>query len=399
MKNGDHDRIFKFNLGLRITVSPPPLFNPYALRPSNNLPFPLEESRCRIFHLARQGLFMGIKELGLKPGDEILVPAYHHGSEIEALVRAGIVCRFYGGGQRLEPDEEELEALLGTRVRALHLIHYLGLPQDAARWRAWCDEHDLLLIEDAAQAWLSSRDGVPVGSYGDLAIFCLYKTFGLPDGAAVISNPPTKPPPDRRHLGINRVARRYASYLVQRWGWLAELRWRLKRHGSGHESGPDFELGSPGPASYATTAFLVPRVVYPAAQTTRASNYAFLLEQLERFVPEPFAHLPEGASPYVFPIQSDRKEKLLEQLDLRGVGAWDKFWAVPHPCLPAEKFPRAAALRKSILALPVHQELSFQELERIIDAVRGVGSTQVPRHSLPGSRQEQSEADSDLLEH
>jgi dTDP-4-amino-4,6-dideoxygalactose transaminase len=62
----------------------------------------------------------------------ILVPAYNHGSEIEALLRAGIVCRFYDVGESLEPDEEELEALLDTRVRPLYLIHYLGFPQDAA---------------------------------------------------------------------------------------------------------------------------------------------------------------------------------------------------------------------------------------------------------------------------
>ncbi len=143
----------------RLNVWPPLPFELYTRRPSKRLPFPLEEPDCRIFSLARHGLFMGIKALGLEPGDEVLVPAYHHGSEIEALVRAGIVCRFYDVGQRLEPDEKELEALLDTPVRALFLIHYLGLPQNAARWRAWCDEHGLLLIEDAAQAWMSSSGG------------------------------------------------------------------------------------------------------------------------------------------------------------------------------------------------------------------------------------------------
>ena len=138
---------------------------------------------------------MGVKALGFKPGDVILVPAYNHGSEIEALVRAGIVCRFYDVGQHLEPDEENLEALLDTHVRALYLIHYLDLPQDAARWWAWCDERGLLLIEDAAQTWLSWHDGTPVGSHDDLSIFCLYKTFGLPEGAAVIS----RSPPDPQH--------------------------------------------------------------------------------------------------------------------------------------------------------------------------------------------------------
>jgi dTDP-4-amino-4,6-dideoxygalactose transaminase len=352
----------------RINVAPPLPFNVYARRPSPNLPFPLEEPHCRIFSLARQGLFLGIEALGLKPGDKILVPAYHHGSEVEAFTRAGIVSLFYGAGEHLEPEEEELEALLGTGgVRALHLSHYLGFPQDGARWRAWCDERGLLLIEDAAQAWLSTRDGIPVGSHGDLSIFCLYKTFGLPDGAAVISKSPPEPPPHRRSMGIDRVVREHSLYLEQRWGWLAELRRRLKRAVE-YDPKRDFALGDPECAPYASTNFLLPRVSYSAAQAERAANYAFLLERLERFVLEPFAHLHEGVSPFAFPIQSHRKEEVLSLLRRYGVAAGD-FWSVPHPSLPVVDFPQAAVLRDSVITLPVHQELSIRELERIANAV------------------------------
>jgi dTDP-4-amino-4,6-dideoxygalactose transaminase len=312
---------------------------------------------------------MGVKALGLEPGDEVLVPAYHHGSEVEALIRAGIVCRFYDVGQRLEPDEEDLEALLGRRVRALYLTHYLGLPLDAARWRAWCDERGLLLIEDAAQAWLSSREGKPVGSHGDLSIFCLYKTFGLPDGAAVISTPPPEPPPPGRRMGITRVATRHGLYLAQRWRRLAALHRRVGRAGE-HDPEREFGLGDLESAPYVTTGFLLRRTACQTAQSARAANYAFLLARLERFVPEHFAHLPEGASPFAFPIQTERKEELLDRLIRQGIAAIN-FWSVPHPCLPTRNYPRAAELRKSIIALPVHQELGVRELERIVDAVLG----------------------------
>lgn len=312
---------------------------------------------------------MGIKALGLEPGDEVLVPAYHHGSEVEALIRAGIVCRFYDAGRRLEPNVKDLEALLGERVRALYLTHYLGLPQDAARWRAWCDEHSLLLIEDTAQAWLSSRGGTPVGSHGDLSIFCLYKTFGLPDGAAVISNAPPEPPRPGRHVGITRLASRHGLYLAQRWGWLADLSRRL---GCVGEPDPkrDFALGDPGRGPCAATGFLLARAPYPTAQAARAANYDFLLKRLGHLVPEGFALLPEGSSPFAFPIQSGCKRESLDWLARHGVAAID-FWSVSHPCLPTKDFPRAAALRKSVIALPVHQELGVRQLERIVDAVLG----------------------------
>ena len=180
----------------------PPLPPSVHLRRRRELPFPLREEGCRLFALGRHALWHGVRALGLEPRDEILVPAYHHGSEVEALTRAGLACRFYGGSDGLQPDESELEALIGPRTRALFLIHYLGFPQELARWRRWCDERDLLLIEDAAQAWLAHCDGVPVGSVGDLAIFCLYKTYGVPDGAALVSRRPPAQPSRRASLGV-----------------------------------------------------------------------------------------------------------------------------------------------------------------------------------------------------
>jgi dTDP-4-amino-4,6-dideoxygalactose transaminase len=119
---------------------------------------------------------------------------------------------------------------------------------------------------------------------------------------------------------------------------------------------------------YVTTGLLLPRVTDPAAQAVRAANYSFLLKRLGHLVPEYFVRLPEGASPFAFPIQSERKHELLDRLSKNGIGAAGS-WTFPHPCLPATKFPRAAALRERIILLPVHQELGIRELERIVDAV------------------------------
>src|SRR5512133_419490 len=198
-----------------ISVYPP--LSPRALLrpPAQNLPLPVEERNCRLYMEARQGLWWALKGLGIGSGDEVLVPAYHHGSEIEVLVRTGAQCRFYDCRETFEPDEAELESLRGPRVRALYLIHQLGFAQDVARWRRWCDDRDLFLLEDGAQAWLSGRDGRPVGSDADLAIFCLYKVFGLPDGGAVISKAFGGPPAEEESSGARALAGRLADWAAQ----------------------------------------------------------------------------------------------------------------------------------------------------------------------------------------
>ena len=139
-------------------------------RPTRDPAFPLGAPGCLLLRKARQALYFGIQSLDLRPGDEILLPAYHHGSEVEAFRRTGLTCRFYDVDPTLRPAARTLDELIGPRTQALYLIHYLGFPQDAPGWLQWCRERGLLLIEDAAQAWLASVQGRPLGSFGDLAI-------------------------------------------------------------------------------------------------------------------------------------------------------------------------------------------------------------------------------------
>jgi len=342
----------------------PPLPPGLYLRRRGKLPFPLQEPGCRLFALGRHALWQGVRALGLGPSDEILVPAYHHGSEVEALVRAGLACRFYAGGDQLQPTEAELEAHVGPQTRALLLVHYLGFPQESARWRRWCDERDLLLIEDAAQAWLARDGDGPVGSLGDLAVFCLYKTFGVPDGAALMSRRPPPGPSEAAGFGLSAAARRHFSWLRSR----APLGSRDSPRPAESSSLTEFELGEPGARPSRATTFLLPRAVTVDAAAARRRNYELLLEHLRGRVMSPFDSVPEGASPFVFPLDTAHKHALLETLSKHGIHAFD-FWSVGHPSHDADGFPAVRERRRRTIGLPIHQELRRQDVERIATVV------------------------------
>jgi dTDP-4-amino-4,6-dideoxygalactose transaminase len=302
----------------------------------------------------------------LSPGEEILVPAYHHGSEVEALVRAGFVCRFYDATLTLEPEQAELERLLGPRTRALYVIHYLGFPQDVKRWRRWCDEHGLFLIEDAAQAWLASREGLPVGSLGDLSVFCLYKSIGVPDGAALLSKSRPELVDGSRPFGIGGLVRRHGTWLMARSRVLATLgtwaQWE-----SEYDPQEDFALGDPESRASRASLVVLAHAAETEVATRRRTNFRALLDALSETVPEPFGQVPDGASPFAFPVQTSDKSQLLARLNRQCITALD-FWAVPHRLLPAAQFPEAARRRQCIVGLPVHQELRPQDIERVIGA-------------------------------
>ncbi len=352
-----------------IRVLPPTPLGALARPRRTALPFPLDDSGCALFARGRHGLWQGVQALSMEPGDEVLVPAYHHGSEVEALIAAGLRCRFYDAGPTLEPDAAELDRLVNERVRALHLIHYLGFPQDLAKWRAWCDERGLLLLEDAAQAWFAHADGVPVGSVGDLAIFCLYKAIGVPDGAALIVNAPTPRPESSRERGVERLARGQLAWILQHSNGLGKFAARRK-NGRSYVAAEDFALGDPGSPPTAVTSLLLPRLADEHVAAMRRANYRILLDELGGRVAEPFGTVPDGASPFAFPVETDDKRRLLERLAAQSILGVD-FWSEPHPSLPGKNFPAAASRRERVVALPVHHQLRPGDLKRITAAVQG----------------------------
>lgn len=347
------------------SVWPPLPPTAHLRRASTRLPFPLEEPGCRLYSRARDGLAAGLRALGVGPGSRVLVPAWHHGSEVQAVRTVGATCVFYAVGPDLAPDPAELEALLDKHhdVAALHLTHYLGFPQDAARWRGWCDRHGLLLVEDAAQAWLATLDGVRTGSVGDLSVWCLYKTYGLPDGAAVVGAPTTHGLPVA--VGSVPLARRHASWLAQTTG-----RPRSRRHRAAYDADADFATGVLAAASGATRR-LLPRVVRQDAAGPRRAHYSCLLEIAGHVVPRPFDVLPAGAVPFVFPVAVRDKAAVLAAFADEGCRALD-LWSVPHGDLPVAEHQHAAWLRRHVVGLPVHQGLSVRAAQRIGDAAARV---------------------------
>lgn len=326
------------------------------------LPFPLGESGCTLLSKARHGLWHGAKALGLTEGDEVLVSAFNHGSEIEALERAGARCRFFEASPTLSDDPEVVADLVGPSTKAIHLIHYLGFPQDAARWRSFCGERGLLLLEDAAQAWLAHREGVPVGSHGDLAIFCLYKTLGLPDGAALLMDPAL----DRGGEAGGRptaLARRHASWVAAR----LPLGARPPRP---YDAQRDFALGDPETPISAGTEALVPKVVASDIAARRRGNYRMLRDLLPADIEAVLDEPPEGSSPLVLPILAEDKEASLERLRAAGVHGLN-LWSARHPSIEGDRFPEAQRLRDRVVGLPVHQRLGVADLRRVARGLAG----------------------------
>jgi 8-amino-3,8-dideoxy-alpha-D-manno-octulosonate transaminase len=130
--------------------------------------------------------------LGLKPGDEIIVPAYTFVATYTSCIFAGLVPVLAEIDESLTLDPEDIEHRITPRTKAIMPVHMLGNACDMDRIMAIAKKHNLFVIEDCCQAAGASYKGRKVGSIGNMGAFSLnvFKTINSGDGGLVVTSDP-----------------------------------------------------------------------------------------------------------------------------------------------------------------------------------------------------------------
>jgi hypothetical protein len=233
------------------------------------------------------------------------------------------------------------------------------------------------LIEDVAMAWLAHRDGRPLGSWGDLSFFSPWKTYGLPDGGALLCRDAIPPSvPVRRDPAAAFLVRGLARGVAQRHGWVSGPR-KHAAPSAEFDSDSAFSLPHPDNGPSATSVYLLRRAAVGDPAAVRRSNLIYMGQRLGSLVLPPYNRPRTDSCPFGVPIVVPDKQRLIARLLDRGISAVD-FWAVPHPLLPVEDFPAAAGRRATTMLLPVHQELEPDHIEYICDTVHELTQGETP---------------------
>ena len=135
-------------------------------------------------------LLVSVIALGLKPGDEIIIPAYTFVASYSSVIFAGIVPVLAEIDESLTLDPADIERRITPRTKAIMPVHMLGNPCDMDRIMAIAKKHNLLVLEDCCQAAGASYKGKKVGTIGDIGAFSLniFKTINSGDGGLVVTN-------------------------------------------------------------------------------------------------------------------------------------------------------------------------------------------------------------------
>lgn len=121
--------------------------------------------------------------LDLQPGDEVIMPSYTFVSTSNAFVLRGAKIVFADStAENPNLDAAALESLITPRTRAIVPVHYAGIACDMDAIQAVADKHNLVVVEDAAQAIDSFYKGRPLGTLGALAAFSFHETKNIISG-------------------------------------------------------------------------------------------------------------------------------------------------------------------------------------------------------------------------
>lgn len=128
---------------------------------------------------------------GLRPGDEVIVPAASFPTTVNPLIQNGLVPVFIDsrlGDYNLDTDQ--LDAALSDRTRAVMFAHTLGNPAKMDTITSFVRKNELYLVEDTCDALGSTWDGKLVGTFGHIATLSFYPAhhITLGEGGAVYTN-------------------------------------------------------------------------------------------------------------------------------------------------------------------------------------------------------------------
>jgi perosamine synthetase len=138
-------------------------------------------------------LHLAVAALGIGPGDEVIVPAL-------SIISCPNAVRLQGAGIRAADalpdtwniDPDDIRRKITERTRAVMVIHTYGCPADMAVIEEICRDHDLFLIEDAAEAHGALYRGKRTGGFGDVSCFSFYanKIITTGEGGMLLTDDP-----------------------------------------------------------------------------------------------------------------------------------------------------------------------------------------------------------------
>ncbi|MBN2682648.1 MAG: DegT/DnrJ/EryC1/StrS family aminotransferase, partial [Bacteroidales bacterium] len=161
---------------------------------------------------------IALASCGIGAGDEVIVPPFTYIATVEAVLLAGAVPVFSEVDETLCLSVEGIKKSITPNTKAVVVVHMCGAMAMIKQIKEVCDQHNIILIEDTAQALAASLDGKMAGTFGEVGSFSFdfFKIITAGEGGAVITNSSEKydvmhqwADHGHDHIGDNRGAEQH----------------------------------------------------------------------------------------------------------------------------------------------------------------------------------------------
>ncbi|MFQ6133063.1 MAG: DegT/DnrJ/EryC1/StrS family aminotransferase [Armatimonadota bacterium] len=146
---------------------------------------------CISTNAGTAALHLAVAVSGVEPGDEVITSPYTWGATVACILHANAIPVFADIEEAtLNLDPESVRACLTDRTRAIVVVHIYGVPADMDAIMQIAEEHDLIVIEDCAQAHGAMYKGRKVGSIGHMGCFSFQASKHIPgiEGGAMVTD-------------------------------------------------------------------------------------------------------------------------------------------------------------------------------------------------------------------
>ena len=308
--------------------------------------------------------------IGLKPGDEVIMPSFTFVSTANAVLLRGARPVFTEiSKDTCNMDADDIEHRINEQTKAIIPVHYAGIACDMEKIIKIAREKELLVIEDAAQAVNASYDGRYLGTIGDIGAYSFHgtKNYVCGEGGALLLNLPDKNIMEEAEIiwekGTNR--HQFLRGQIDKYTWISP--------------------GSSYPPSDILAAFLYAQLEeMNNIQALREKIYKFYYNNLLAYQEKGLIKLPiipeKARSNYhifylLFNSCEDR-DYALYKLNSKGIGA--SFHYIPLHNSPMGKrlgykegaLPVTEEVSQTLLRLPLYPHMTDSEQSYILDNLR-----------------------------
>jgi dTDP-4-amino-4,6-dideoxygalactose transaminase len=299
-------------------------------------------------------LVLGLRALGVGPGDEVIVPSFTFFATAEAVSLCGAKPVFVD----IEPttfclEPEGVAKAIGLRTRAIIPVHLFGHPAEMDAILDLARGRGLAVLEDAAQAFGAVYRGRPIGALGNAAAFSFFpsKNLGAFGEAGLVTT------------GDEAVANSLRS---------------LRAHGS-RERYKHTEIGYNARLDEIHAALLRVKLPHvPAWNEERrrvAASYEAALSGLRGVTtPRTAPGCTHVFHQYTLRVPADKRAAIQKSLEAKGI-ATQIYYPIPNHALPmyaqgAPTLPETDEAARTVLSLPIYPELSDADVRWIAEELR-----------------------------